>query len=120
RPATVAVAAVDAFIRALAVGSAADRVALLAHHPLAEQLHHLSQQVGVRPLDLLANPLETIHRGVDHRAPPPRVPTGLVEDDPVVFSFNDLQTGVRTPRPRTLLSAGPSSLLLPARSVVSR
>jgi hypothetical protein len=90
RPAPVAVAAVGAFIRALAVGSAADRVDLLAHHPLAEQRHHLSQQVGVRPLDLLANPLETIHRGVDHHAPPPRVPTDLVEDDAVVFSFNDL------------------------------
>jgi hypothetical protein len=27
----------------------------------------------------------------------------LVEDDAVVFSFNDLQPAVRTPRPRTLL-----------------
>jgi hypothetical protein len=27
----------------------------------------------------------------------------LVEDDAVVFSFNDLQIVVRTPRPRTLL-----------------
>jgi hypothetical protein len=29
--------------------------------------------------------------------------TDLVEDDAVVFSFNDLQIVVRTPRPRTLL-----------------
>jgi hypothetical protein len=28
----------------------------------------------------------------------------LVEDDAVVTSFNDLQTVVRTPRPRTLLT----------------
>jgi hypothetical protein len=30
----------------------------------------------------------------------------LVEDDAVVFSFNDLQRIVRTPRPRTLLATG--------------
>jgi hypothetical protein len=29
--------------------------------------------------------------------------TDLVEDDAVVFLFNDLQTVVRTPLPRTLL-----------------
>jgi hypothetical protein len=29
--------------------------------------------------------------------------TDLVEDDAVVFSFNDRQTVARTPRPRTLL-----------------
>jgi len=28
----------------------------------------------------------------------------LVEDDAVVFSFNDLQAVLRTPRPRTLLT----------------
>jgi hypothetical protein len=55
-------------------------------------------------LDLLAYPRQSIHRGVDHRAPPPRVPTDLVEDDAVVFSFNDLQGIVRTPRQRTLLA----------------
>jgi hypothetical protein len=32
----------------------------------------------------------------------------LVEDDAVVFSFNDLQIGVRTPRPRTLLVRVPA------------
>jgi hypothetical protein len=53
-------------------------------------------------LDLLPNPRKTIHRCVDHRAPPLRVPTRS-EDDAVVFSFNDLQAIVRTPRPRTLL-----------------
>jgi hypothetical protein len=36
-------------------------------------------------------------------APPPRVPINLVEDDAVVYSFNDPQEIVRTPRPRTLL-----------------
>jgi len=30
----------------------------------------------------------------------------LVEDDAVVFSFNDLQAVLRTPRPRTLLTEG--------------
>jgi hypothetical protein len=90
-PHPVAVAAVRAFIRALTVRRAADRVRLLAHHPLTEQLHHLSQQVCVGLLDLLAHPRQTVHRGVDHRAPPPRVPTDLVEDDAVVLSFNDLQ-----------------------------
>ncbi len=103
RPRPVAVAAVRAFIGSLAVRGAADRVGLLAHHPLAEELHHLSQQVRIRLLDLLAKPGETVHRGIDHRAPPPRVPADLVEDDAVVFSFNDPQVIVRTPRLRTLL-----------------
>jgi hypothetical protein len=73
-PGAVPVAAVRPLFRALAVGGAADRVHLLGHHPLAEELHQLSQQVRVRLLDLLANPRKTVHRGVDHRAPPPRVP----------------------------------------------
>jgi hypothetical protein len=45
---------------------------------------------------------------IDHRAPPPRVPTDLVEDDAVVFSFNDPQAIVRTPRVRTLLVREPT------------
>jgi len=34
------------------------------------------------------------------------IPIDLVEDDAVVFSFNDLQVVVRTPLRRTLLNGG--------------
>jgi hypothetical protein len=44
-------------------------------------------------------------------------PLDLVEDDAVVFSFNDLQAIVRTPRPRTLLGIGESGgLHIPPQS----
>src|SRR6266545_1459851 len=103
-PGPVAVSTVSPIFRALPVRSPADRIDFLAHQPLTEELYHLWQQVCVGFFHLLAKPGETVHGGVDHRAPPPRVPTDLVEDDAVVFSFNDLQRVARTPRPRTLLS----------------
>jgi hypothetical protein len=50
----------------LNVGSATDRVGLFGHETIAEDLHHLSQQVRIRSLDLLAKPRKTVHRGLDH------------------------------------------------------
>jgi hypothetical protein len=66
-PLAVAVSAVDPLGRALAVGGAADRVALGAHERLGERLHHLAQKVGVGVLEPLAQPGLHVHRGLDHR-----------------------------------------------------
>src|SRR5207249_4159988 len=63
----------------------------------------LAQQVDVGSLELPTEALQGVNPVLDHRAPPLRVPTDLVEDDALVLSFNDLQIVVRTPLRRTLL-----------------
>ena len=85
---------------------AAQRVGIGPHQLLGEDLHHLPQQVDICSFELLAELLQDVNPVPDHRAPPLGDPTDLVEDDAVVFPFNDLQIVVRTPRPRTLLMRG--------------
>ena len=99
----VAVAPVDPFLGALTVVRAAQGIDLGSHQPLGEDLHHLPQQIDIGSVYLLAEGLQRVNSVPDHRAPPPRVPLDLVEDDAVVFLFNDLQSAARTPLRGTLL-----------------
>jgi hypothetical protein len=65
----VAVAAVDPLRAHLAVAGAAEHVDLGSHQPLSEGSHHLSQQIAALvALEVLAQPLERVHRVGDcHR-----------------------------------------------------
>ena len=49
-PLAVAVAAVGPLGAALAEGCAAQRLDIQIHQPLGDELDHLPQQIGVRPL----------------------------------------------------------------------
>jgi hypothetical protein len=69
-PVAVAVAGVHSVGTALAVTGATDGIGLGRHEPLGEALHHLTQQVGVVLLELLAQPAERVQAVKSHRISP--------------------------------------------------
>jgi hypothetical protein len=64
---SIAVAAVRTLRCHLAVAGVAQHVHLRGHQPLSEAADHLPQQIAALGVEVLAQPLERVHVGEDHR-----------------------------------------------------